>query len=86
MAKLNAIQSVGKPEPVRVVGQLQLDNAGEFLSHEFTEFLDATTASLNQYNDRWVWAPPRRTQRQPNASIPPIYPSEKMNNNVINTN
>ena len=41
VAKLNAIQSVGKPEPVRVVGQLQLDNAGEFLSHEFTEFLES---------------------------------------------
>ena len=46
---------------------------------------DALVDKYNQYNDRWVWAPPRRTQRQPNASIPPISPSEKMNNNVINT-
>ena len=40
VAKLNAICSVGKAEPVRIVGQLHLDNAGEFLSREFTEFLD----------------------------------------------
>ena len=40
VAKLNAISSIGKPEPVRVVGQLHMDNAGEFLSGEFNEFLD----------------------------------------------
>ena len=41
VAKLNALASAGKPEPVRVVGQLHMDNAGEFLSHEFNEFLDS---------------------------------------------
>ena len=40
VAKLNSICNVGKAEPVRIVGQLHLDNAGEFLSREFTEFLD----------------------------------------------
>ena len=40
VTKLNALASRGKPEPVRVVGQLQMDNAGEFLSREFDEFLD----------------------------------------------
>ena len=41
VAKLNALSSIGKPEPVRVVGQLHMDNAGEFLSGEFNEFLDS---------------------------------------------
>ena len=41
VAKLNALASIGKPEPVRVVGQLHMDNAGEFLSGEFNEFLDS---------------------------------------------
>ena len=40
VSKLNALASVGKAEPVRIVGQLHMDNAGEFLSHEFTEFID----------------------------------------------
>ena len=40
VAKLNALASIGKPEPVRIVGQLHVDNAGEFLSREFTEYLD----------------------------------------------
>ena len=42
VAKLNAICNAGKPvsERVRVVGQLHLDNAGEFLSREFTEYLE----------------------------------------------
>ena len=42
VAKLNSICNVGKPEAerVRIVGQLQLDNAGEFLSREFTEYLE----------------------------------------------
>ena len=38
---MNAISSIGKPEPVRIVGQLHMDNAGEFLSGEFNEFLDS---------------------------------------------
>jgi len=29
VAKLNALSSIGKPEPVRIVGQLHMDNAGE---------------------------------------------------------
>ena len=41
VAKLNALASIGKPEPVRIVGQLHMDNAGEFLSHEFNEYLDS---------------------------------------------
>ena len=41
VAKLNALSSVGKPEPVRIIGQLHMDNAGEFLSHAFTEFIDS---------------------------------------------
>ena len=36
----NAYASVGKETPVRIVGALHSDNAGEFLSHEFKEFLD----------------------------------------------
>ena len=40
VAKFNAYASLGKPEPVRVVGALHTDNAGEFLSREFEEFLD----------------------------------------------
>ena len=40
VTKLNALASRGKPEPVRVIGQLHMDNAGEFLSREFDEFLD----------------------------------------------
>ena len=42
VAKLNSICNVGKPESerVRIIGQLHLDNAGEFLSREFTEYLD----------------------------------------------
>ena len=43
VAKLNSICNVGKPESerVRIVGQLHLDNAGEFMSREFTEYLDS---------------------------------------------
>ena len=41
VAKINALASAGKPEPVRVVGHLHVDNAGEFLSHEFNEYLDS---------------------------------------------
>ena len=40
VAQFNAYASLGKPEPVRVVGALHTDNAGEFLSKEFEEFLD----------------------------------------------
>ena len=41
IANLNSLASAGKPAPVRVVGHLHSDNAGEFLSHEFKEFLDS---------------------------------------------
>ena len=43
VAKLNSICNVGKPEAdrVRIVGQLHLDNAGEFMSREFSEYLDS---------------------------------------------
>ena len=40
VAKLNALMNVGRAEPVKVVGQLHMDNAGEFLSKEFTEYLE----------------------------------------------
>jgi len=40
VAKVNSYGSLGKPEPVRVVGTLHTDNAGGFLSKEFGEFLD----------------------------------------------
>ena len=40
VASLNALCSRGKSEPVKVVGSLHTDNAGEFLSREFSEFLD----------------------------------------------
>ena len=39
VANLNAWSNVA--EPKRIVGTLQTDNAGEFLSREFTEFLDS---------------------------------------------
>ena len=37
VSKFNALGSLGKPEPVRIVGALRSDNAGEFLSQEFKE-------------------------------------------------
>ena len=40
VAALNALCSRGKDEPVQVVGTLPRDNAGEFISREFREFLD----------------------------------------------
>ena len=40
VASVNAHVSQGKPAPVKVVGSLHTDNAGEFLSHEFKEFMD----------------------------------------------
>ena len=40
VASLNALCSRGKDEPVQVVGTLHRDNAGEFISREFREFLD----------------------------------------------
>ena len=47
VAKFNAYASLGKPEPVRVVGALHTDNAGEFLSREFVEFLDEELIDAN---------------------------------------
>ena len=40
IASLNAHASSRSASPVRVVGSLHTDNAGEFLSHQFTELLD----------------------------------------------
>ena len=41
VAELNAAVSKHSPETKHVVGTLHTDNAGEFLSREFSEFLDA---------------------------------------------
>ena len=38
-ASFNAYASVGKSQPVRIVGALKTDNAGEFTSRLFQEFL-----------------------------------------------
>jgi transposase InsO family protein len=43
VAQFNAYASRGKDKPVRIVGTLHCDNAGEFLSREFQEFLEAET-------------------------------------------
>ena len=32
--------SVGRATPIRIVGSLHTDNAGEFISEDFKEFLD----------------------------------------------
>ena len=40
VASFNAHASTDKAAPVRIVGTLHSDNAGEFVSHEFREFLD----------------------------------------------
>ena len=45
VASFNAYASLGKTQPVRIVGSLKSDNAGEFLSRNFQEFLDAETIS-----------------------------------------
>ena len=45
-AELNAKMNRGSPETRRAVGTLHTDNAGEFLSREFAEFLD--TEVMNQ--------------------------------------
>ena len=41
VASLNALVNLNVAEPKQIVGTLQTDNAGEFLSKEFTEFLDS---------------------------------------------
>ena len=46
VASLNAHVNKGKATPVQVVGSLHTDNAGEFLSHEFKDFMDE--ASIRQ--------------------------------------
>ena len=43
VASFNAYASRGKSQPVRIVGSLKTDNAGEFTSRAFQEFLDAET-------------------------------------------
>jgi len=46
VASLNAHVNEGKAHPTNIVGSLHTDNAGEFLSHEFKEFMDE--ASIRQ--------------------------------------
>ena len=41
IASMNSHASSNSPTPVRVVGSLHTDNAGEFLSRKFTELLDS---------------------------------------------
>ena len=41
VASLNAHLNRGRAHPTKIVGSLHTDNAGEFLSHEFTEFIDS---------------------------------------------
>ena len=40
VAEMNALLSKGKSKPQSVVGSLLTDNAGEFLSREFADYLD----------------------------------------------
>ena len=40
IASINALGSTGSSTPIRVLGALHTDNAGEFLSRSFTELLD----------------------------------------------
>ena len=40
VSRFNAMASQGKDNLVRVVGSLHTDNAGEFLSRQFQEFLN----------------------------------------------
>ena len=40
IAEFNALASRTSPTPVRAVGSIHCDNAGEFLSHEFSELMD----------------------------------------------
>ena len=46
IASFNALASLGKDSPVRVVGSFHTDNAGEFTSHEFESFLDKELIAL----------------------------------------
>ena len=41
VASLNAMVNAKRSTPIQIVGTLQTDNAGEFLSRAFTEFLDS---------------------------------------------
>ena len=45
IASLNALLNKGKVKPTQIVGSLHSDNAGEFLSREFQEFLDQELVS-----------------------------------------
>ena len=45
VAELNAHLNRARSEPVRVVGSLHTDNAGEFLSRDFKDFLDEALVS-----------------------------------------
>eukprot|EP00965_Chrysotila_dentata_P012390 407746-Pleurochrysis_carterae.AAC.1 len=39
LASFNALLNVGRDTPTRIVGTIHSDNAGEFLSREFTDLL-----------------------------------------------
>ena len=45
VASLNRHLNRGRSSPVKLVGSLHTDNAGEFLSHEFKDFLDSELIS-----------------------------------------
>ena len=45
VASLKSHLNKGRSEPVHLVGSLHTDNAGEFLSHEFKDFLDEQSIS-----------------------------------------
>ena len=40
IAAMNAMASAHSAKPIKVVGSLHVDNAGEFISHEFKELMD----------------------------------------------
>ena len=42
VADLNSHLNRGRSEPIKIVGSLHTDNAGEFLSREFKEFMDSS--------------------------------------------
>jgi hypothetical protein len=81
VAKLNSVCNVGKPEAerVRIVGQLHLDNAGEFLSREFTEYLESESIARTTcppHHSKRVFGHRNRSSFWPNSSTRPaqIWP------------
>ena len=41
VTNLNSMVNAKRTEPIQIIGNLQTDNAGEFLSQAFTDFLDS---------------------------------------------